>query len=368
LGSEEVTIVGPAAGVGRDTQIVFTKSIPSNSPGCLFEISVVSSGLSGQFYPGAGSSPQSQSTTRAALVLPPLKSGRLITFIVHGLSDNPASFVPLRDVLSVRLATGYPSIEQSRFVFDLGYTLPDCVPIAEGALRLAARVRQYPFRPGDQIVFLAHSMGGLVVRKMLADNLLGVLTSSYPVAGFITLGTPHLGYPYVPVDGWTSVTGKCTIQVEQMQSYLDPPVLMGLLDGVMSPFLSDLYRAWRPSQAGRWLAAGGAACATASRNVPGYNNGCRAINPLSDAVVCQESAVLSYPDNPLLMTPNEVFTDPNRRFQHGENVGLYIGGNVLCGDPPFGLPSQNLSLTNPPVSPPADAALFNQIVRFYYAL
>ena len=77
--------------------------------------------------------------------------------------------------------------------------------------------------------------------------------------------------------------------------------------------------------------------------------------------------MLSYPDNPLLMTPNEVFTDPNRRFQHGENVGLYIGGNVLCGNPPFGLP-QNLSLTNPPDSPPADAALFNQIVRFYYAL
>jgi triacylglycerol esterase/lipase EstA (alpha/beta hydrolase family) len=96
------------------------------------------------------------------------------------------------------------------------------LPIAEGAVRLAARVRQYPFRPGDQIVFLAHSMGGLVVRKMLADNLLGVLTSSYPVAGFITLGTPHLGYPYLPVDGWTSVTGKCSIQVEQMQSYLDP--------------------------------------------------------------------------------------------------------------------------------------------------
>jgi hypothetical protein len=203
---------------------------------------------------------------------------------------------------------------------------------------------------------------------MLADNLLGVLTSSYPVAGFITLGTPHLGYPYLPVDGWTSVTGKCSIQVAQMQSYLDPPVLRGLLDGVMSPFLSDLYRAWRPSQAGRWLAAGGAACSTASRSVPGYNNGCRATNPLSDAVVCQESAVLSYPDNPLQMTPNEEFTDPNRRFQHGEYVGEYVGGNVLCGNPPLGLPSQNLSLTNPPDSPPADAALFNQIVRFYYAL
>ncbi len=80
--------------------------------------------------------------------------------------------------------------------------------------------------------------------------------------------------------------------------------------------------------------------------------------------------MLSFPDNPQQMTPNEEFTDPNRRFQHGEDVGLYVGGNVLCGNPPswVPVPYQNLSLTNPPVSPPADAALFNQIVRFYYAL
>jgi hypothetical protein len=114
------------------------------------------------------------------------------------------------------------------------------------------------------------------------------------------------------------------------------PGLIGLLDGVMSPFLSDLYRAWRRVEPeGGWRRAGRLVL-RASRSVPGYNNGCRATNPLSDAVVCQESAVLSFPDNPLQMTPNEEFTDPSRRFQHGEDVGLYVGGNVLCGNPPFG--------------------------------
>ncbi|MFN9456680.1 MAG: hypothetical protein ACK6D7_04750, partial [Acidobacteriota bacterium] len=152
LGSEEVTIVGPAAGVGRDTQIVFTKSIPSNSPGCLFEISVVSSGLSGQFYPGAGSSPQRQQATGRGTVSRPAP-GRLVTFIVHGLSDSSTSFEPLQ--ASLQKAEGWRSVngnEPSRVV-DASFNFPACNTIERGAAELASHVGRFPLRSGDRLSF-----------------------------------------------------------------------------------------------------------------------------------------------------------------------------------------------------------------------
>jgi hypothetical protein len=56
-------------GGAPDTQIVFTdcvpETVPSNSPGCAFEIGVVTSGISGQFYSGPGGGDRVRHATRS---------------------------------------------------------------------------------------------------------------------------------------------------------------------------------------------------------------------------------------------------------------------------------------------------------------
>jgi pimeloyl-ACP methyl ester carboxylesterase len=362
LGSEEVTIVGPAAGVARDTQIVFTKSIPSNSPGCRFDLQVVSSGLSGQFFSGGGDAPKTQGTARSGLVNRPRRN-RLITFIVHGLSDGPFSFDQL--ARNLRTQPGWNGSDPVRVV-DVAFHFDECASIRRGALELARHVSRFRFEAGDRIAFVAHSMGGLMVRKMLADYL---LQNGLPVVGLVTLGTPHLGYPFLKIDA-SSISGKCAIQVEEMESHLDEGAWI-LETGTLSVFLRELYQMWNPQQVNyRWLAAAGAFCEDRVRVAPtgpdsAEANGCRRGGDVrSDGVVCRESAMLTYP-TPLggaSLEPTERFSDPEHRYKHGEKISQYFVGKVLCPDPLVG---EWLSLTNPPIS---NNPLFIQIVRFLNAL
>jgi pimeloyl-ACP methyl ester carboxylesterase len=288
---------------------------------------------------------------------------------VHGLSDSSTSFEPLQ--ASLQKAEGWRSVngnEPSRVV-DASFNFPACNTIERGAAELASHVGRFPLRSGDRLSFIAHSMGGLIVRRMLADNLLRV---GNPVVGLVTLGTPHLGYPYIAFDD----TIKCASQVQQMKSVLidGNPLLEG---GTLSPFLRDLYRRWNPAQAGyRWFAAGGAFCDNWLRLDPfaGFEgwtpeiNGCRRTSGLSDGVVCLDSAITEYPQaQPALLRPTMVFNDPGRLYKHAPFLG-WGAVSVLCG----GQPTTFFSVTNPP--PPADgipdaaSGLFRQIVDFLYAL
>jgi pimeloyl-ACP methyl ester carboxylesterase len=362
LGSEFVQIIGPPQGTARDSQIVFTKSVPETSQGCAFDIEITSSGLMGQFFSGNQSSPKKQEVTVGGIVNG-TRPNRLITFIVHGLSDSPFSFTDLRD--NLRRQQGWRLNEFPFRIVDAEFYLPECVSIEAGARRLAlhinARVSQ-DFLPGDRIAFIAHSMGGLIVRQMLAENLLS--SSAPPVAGLVTLGTPHLGYPYEFIDA----QAKCAVQTQQMRSYLRTGLPLG--PSTLSPFLLSLRQNWSIAKVGgKWFAAGGSSCSNSSRNVFGIpshlQNGCRVNSPRSDGVVCLDSSTLIYPS--AAMDPTHVFSDGNYEYQHANSVGLYVGANVLCGDP---LPGQarKQSLTNPPADPPADVTLFNQIVGFLNAL
>jgi triacylglycerol esterase/lipase EstA (alpha/beta hydrolase family) len=178
--------------------------------------------------------------------------GRLVTFIVHGLSDSSASFQDLRNNLLGQ--DGWIGVAPLRVV-DASFNFDGCEPIERGAAKLASHVGKFIFRSGDRIAFIAHSMGGLMVRRMLAD---GLLNTGIPVVGLVTLGTPHLGYPYISFDD----SIKCASQVQQMKSRLidDNPLLEGQ---TLSPFMQDLYRRWNPAQVGyRWFAVGGAFCDT----------------------------------------------------------------------------------------------------------
>jgi hypothetical protein len=141
---------GSGGGGARDTPIVFTKTVPSNSPGCAFEIGVVTSGKSGQFYSGPGGGDRVQHATRSGTVLVPTPA-QLVTFIVHGLSDNPYSFLDLRDNLERTWA------QQKRInrIVDVDFYFPGCFSIKAARPELAAHVGRFPFFAGDRIAFVA---------------------------------------------------------------------------------------------------------------------------------------------------------------------------------------------------------------------
>lgn len=318
LGSEIVSIIGPPQGTARDSQIVISKSIPVDSSGCAFDMEITSSGLSGQFFQGNKSSPKGQAVVTRGVVLTQARN-RTVTFIVHGISDSKCSCVNLRD--NLRRETGWKGINPLRVV-DAESNFPDCASIEIGAIRLANHVLAHPFEAGDRIAFVGHSMGGLIIRKMLADNRLP--PTAPPVVGLVTHGTPHLGYPYLPIDGDV----KCSIRAQEMESdlasgyTLNPPTL--------SPFLFSLRQSWTIDKVGgKWFAAGGTACAVDFRFVPGLplvRNGCRVDSPHSDSVVCLDSSTLIYPF--AAMTPTSVFSDGANEYQHGASVGLFIGAEV----------------------------------------
>ena len=134
-------------------------------------------------------------------------------FIVHGLSDNPESMAPLAARLTATLAAPGRSdggfVVEHRFAFDSFKSeipvpgLPSsCDPIEVAAQKLAAYIL-FNSAPYQRIALIGHSLGGLVIRKMMADRLLPVsMTDYFPrvVVGLATIGTPHLGYPYLSFD------------------------------------------------------------------------------------------------------------------------------------------------------------------------
>lgn len=176
---------------------------------------------------------------------------------------------------------------------------------------------------------------------------------SRQIVGLATIGTPHLGYPYLPIDPLK----KCSNQVQDMDSFLMNGGSLESNAVLRSQFLRDLRQAWDRSQLGdKFFVAGGRACSTQTRSNGTSTNGCRANNPYSDGVVCDDSASLVYPDSNLW--PTYQYYDSQQMFRHASDIGFW-GGNVLC---PTGSNTQNI------VDPDTSTDLFTELERFLRAL
>ncbi len=353
LGSPQVTILGQP----QDGSIQFSKAVPANSPGCQFDIVVTSKGTSGSFLTGPSSSPKPQSAAKRAAVTSTVSMLPIKVFIVHGLSDVPATFAPLAGRLTTALAL--PGGGNGGVVVDHLFAYQSlrpnqCDPLPTAAANLAAYVlaRTVPYQ---RVAFVAHSMGGLVVRRMMADNLLPATPNAARyVVGFATLGTPHLGYPYLPID----VNVKCANQVQAMDSYLMGVDDLDSYEVLRTDFLRSLRVNWSRAAFGdRFFVAAGRACSDRTRTADGFViNGCRQANPFSDGVVCDDSANVYYPDSRIV--PTARFYDTDGEFQHASFLG-YFFFNVLCT-----AQADAQSLTNPEVT----SNLFIQLVGFLNAL
>ena len=145
---------------------------------------------------------------------------RQTVFLIHGIAQNGSESGDLRNLAASLRDPNYGP-DPSRFVIDAGfdfgycaatvYCSSDCT-IQNGARALAIYINEK--NPTGDIVLVGYSMGGLIARDMILNNYANVITNHH-VAALVTLGTPHLGYPYEPIDGVPPL-GLCNNLAGQM--------------------------------------------------------------------------------------------------------------------------------------------------------
>ena len=326
-------------------------------------VTTVGAGLGGSsafgFLQADGTSTRATSGRKGTVsIQPPLP---IMVFVIHGLGDTHTSMSNLAIDLRNNLTNG--QVIDSDFDYQVTY-YPACQTIEAIGRSLWTYVYGKAF--GRRVAFVTHSMGGLVVRSMLAQGLVGG-PPQVSVVGLATLGTPHLGYPYLSIDSAVQYTptfgNMCAVQMQEMNSNL-----MDTNNPVFSDFLSNARGAFDLRQVnGKWFAASGSACAAPTRSVLGVEtNGCRTGDQHNDGVVCEDSASLTFRQNNLpLLSPTQPWVDSLNlvtgapgNFQHYPYLGPVIF-NVLC--PTI---SGAGSLSNPDV----DSDLFKKLRTFLDAL
>jgi triacylglycerol esterase/lipase EstA (alpha/beta hydrolase family) len=203
--------------------------------------------------------------------------------------------------------------------------------------------------PPGNIILVGYSMGGLIVRDLVANNGYGLLPGN-PITAVITLGTPNLGYPYSSID--QAKPGICSqILLDMAGSWQETPSSWYELS---SPYLDNLRQQWKStSYPGYWMAAAGEQCSNPTRNLPpGSTVGCPPSGFTSDGVVCRDSALYgaagSFPpylnDGPKPYTP---WFDTKKAYVHTNTFFGWGSGAVLCKN--SGNPALNPQLFDPPV-------------------
>lgn len=248
---------------------------------------------------------QNQSYSPYSNVVTVTTSQRVV-LVLHGILQTNIDIQGLQQSLQA-------SLPGSLFFVDAGFSYGDCTTksclgtctIPNGAIRLALYIQQR-FKPAHLLI-VGYSLGGLIARDLLINNY-GNILSTYHVDGLITLGTPHLGYPYEPIDD----TISCSVLDQQMVgNYRDSRGY------VWSSYLSSLNTRWSsaplPGGTLPWLAIAGTSCnspfaLTASSIFSPFiadaRTGCRDSNPSNDNVVCEDSALFDTTSIGLLTSQN----------------------------------------------------------------
>jgi len=349
-------------------------SVTVDPTGKFAYVAVTGSGVAGRVYvyaidgttgaltpvPGspfpAGLDPESVTTTVGPASVPP----RQTVFLISGIGQNGGENGDLKG-LAASLRDPVFGIDPSRFVVDAGFDFGYCAAITNcstnctiqnGARALALYINQKS--PSGDIILVGYSMGGLIARDMILNNYANVVTNHH-VAALITLGTPHLGYPYEPIDGDVYL-GLCNSLVGQMfgdfrnPASAAPPLPEAAKDTTgmlvrdfidangnpvaLSGYLSDLNTGWAAGSfvgPDQWFAVGGAYVSNNSVRMAPYNNRGCPDNTSNDTVVCQDSAI------PALGGALLRWLDPLYSHTGGVGTLLLFGsglGSYSLSDPP----------------------------------
>lgn len=113
-------------------------------------------------------------------------AGRPLVILVHGYAGDHKSLAGLREELAGR---GFPCGS---------FAYPNDGPLADSAELLATELTQFREEHGERpIVFVAHSMGGLVVRDVIENDDYG----PFPVRRLIMICPPNHGSPWARLPG-----------------------------------------------------------------------------------------------------------------------------------------------------------------------
>jgi pimeloyl-ACP methyl ester carboxylesterase len=290
------------------------------------EATTYSSGQSGSFSISAGAGSSGTKTW---------------VFLVHGLRQSSSAMDSLRQTLS----SADFGIDTNRFQIDSGFNWSECANnpncgtnclVSDGGRALARYINSR--NPTGPIVLIGYSLGGLISRDMILNNYESVLNNR-PVAALITLGTPHVGYPFCEID----VTEVCPLLAVEMASQFR--VNQATNSVIVSTYLFNMIPRWGSDSFTRapqhWLAAAGTFCSNDrfcewNDIDSSVDQGCPDNDAASDGVVCKRSALYQIDGGNL---PTETWMDSN--YAHIDNFGSWA---VMCGN----LLGNHHNLFNPP--------------------
>jgi len=169
----------------------------------------------------------------------------LTVYLLHGIGQDHNGVA----ALGLNLLDPTMGLDATRFIVNSNFDFRECAAnpsctnsqygdacsVGAGGKSLAHYIQQNP-PPGDMI-FVGYSMGGLIARDLITNNYFNVINAQHRVAGLITLGTPHLGYPWSSVDD----SAFCPQLVDDMQGSWLPPQP----SPVLSTYLSSLTNQWQ---------------------------------------------------------------------------------------------------------------------------
>jgi uncharacterized protein (TIGR03437 family) len=262
---------------------------------------------------GVGYSGYSNVATATTLSLPKT------VFLIHGLNQGPSDMKNL----ATNLAASY-GLAAGRFIIDYSFDFSDCVDetlafctsnctISGGAQLLAQHIVNA--NPLGDIVIVGFSLGGLIARDLIVNNR--IILNGRKIH-LVTIGTPNLGYPYLPTDSLVF----CSAIVSAM--YGDWRAKPNTV--VLSDYLLSLTNQWSasgfPGTGRTWFAASGRACSFPTR----AGEGCRDQNPYSDGVVCQDSAAYNVSTSAGTQ-PNYSWADPSGSYAHSYSGLTFL---LLC--------------------------------------
>ncbi len=293
-----------------------------------------------------------QNALLTKIASPSIASAQTV-FLVHGIDQRGGEDGDLR-----RLAANLrASLPENRFIVDAGFDWQRCAIHCESGCTLDGTEDSPPGRNGPKalaeyiagrqpigdIIIIGFSMGGLLARDMVLNQL-----ADYRVAALVTLGTPNLGYPRELQDPIFTCGPLANAMFGDFRS---PPIFPGeelLIDDddpphtvTVSRYLAALNIRWWSAPRDRlpnvWLAAAGTFCLNDIRLDSPLARGCSPQVPRNDGIVCDQSA--SFEQWNVVRNGPTYRWDDDRLHEYGHRDSSF---SLFCE---FRSP---LSLSNPP--------------------
>lgn len=221
--------------------------------------------------------------------------GRVLYF-VHGYFGSNSDFADMMQAFAAEseISAGFTAFHSFSYYSAFGISDTDTTAINnlhyassidDYAEDLYDALSQYP--SGTQINFVAHSMGGIIVRRMLMNYRTQLENSEVDIGCVVTMGTPNLGtWLANPLNSWATILTLLGGYLGSNGALWPSPVFWSLCP--LAPFIIDLnYDPNSYSDNIRWYTGAGIDSALGLALLPIHGE-------YSDPLVGESKAYLSF--------------------------------------------------------------------------